>query len=209
MSGDKNTHLGHVDQFLKNEQGVVHQQGDGRIIMKEHFLIKEVYTNRDDTEQFDLVMVTAEDSSDIAGLSLNSDGTADGFELIAKENIFLTEYGTPYCNDVESAVDPEKLSESAFSFKQECNVRKQFIAHCIEEALFVQMELCGSELIDVEGKILSDDGCTLEMTILSEDGVPAGHASVDAASVTRLFVPYDNPCQALNGDVKLPDTADV
>ena len=35
--------------------------------MKEHFLIKEIYTNRADTEQFDLVMGTAEDSSDIAG----------------------------------------------------------------------------------------------------------------------------------------------
>ena len=88
-----------------------------------------------------------------------------------------------------NAVDYEKLSESAFSFEQACNVRKQFIAHCIEEALFVQVELCGSDLIDVEGIILSYDGCTLEMSILSEDGVQAGHASVDAASVTRLFVP--------------------
>ena len=158
--------------------------------MKEHFLIKEIYTNRADTEQFDLVMVTAEDSSDIAGVSLKSDGTADGFELIAKENIFLTEYGTPYCMEVGAAVDPEKLSESGFSFEQECDVRKQFIAHCIEEALFVQVELCGSDLIDIEGKILSDDGHTLEMTILSEDGVQVGHASVDAASVTRLFAPF-------------------
>ena len=58
--------------------------------MKEHFLIKEIYTNRADTEQFDLVMVTAEDSSDIAGLSLNEDGTADGFELITKEIIFFS-----------------------------------------------------------------------------------------------------------------------
>ena len=106
-------------------------------------------------------------------------------------------------------MDPEKLSESGFSFEQECNVRNQFIAHCIEDARFVQVELCGSDLIDVEGKILSDDGCTLEMTILSEDGVPAGHASVDTASVTRLFVPYENPCQAFNEDVKLPDTTDV
>ena len=100
--------------------------------MKEHFLIKEIYTNRAATEQFDLVMVTAEDSSDIAGVSLKSDGTADGFEQIAKENIFLAEYGTQYCMEVGAAVDPEKLSESGFSFEQECDVRKQFIAHCIE-----------------------------------------------------------------------------
>lgn len=158
--------------------------------MKEHFLIKEIYTNRDDTEKFDFVMVTAEDSSDIAGLSLNRDGTADGFELIAKENIFLTEYGTPYCLDVESAADLDKLSESAASIEQGSNVRKQFIAHCIEEALFVQVELCGSDLIDVEGKILSDDGCTMEMTMISEGGVQAGHASVYTASVTRMFIPF-------------------
>ena len=88
-----------------------------------------------------------------------------------------------------NAVDYEKLSESAFSFEQACNVRKQFIAHCIDSELFVQVELCGSDLIDVEGTILSDDGRTLEMTMISEDGVPAGHASVDTASVTRLFVP--------------------
>ena len=157
--------------------------------MKEHFLIKEIYTNRADTEQFDLVMVTAEDSSDIAGLSLNEDGTADGFELIAKEIIFLTEYGTPYCMEVGAAVDSGKLLELAVRFETEHSVRKQFIAHCIEEALFVQVELCGSDLIDVEGTILSYDGCTLEMSILSEDGVQAGHASVDAASVTRLFIP--------------------
>lgn len=177
--------------------------------MKEHFLIKEVYTYRDDTEQFDLVMVTAEDSSDIAGLSLNGDGTADGFELIAKEIIFLTEYGTPYCMEVGAAVDSGKLLKLAVRFETEHSVRKQFIAHCIEEALFVQVELCGSDLIDVEGKILSDDGCTLEMTMISEDGVPAGHASVDTASVTRLFVPYEDTCQALNEAVKLSDAADV
>lgn len=157
--------------------------------MKEHFLIKEIYTNRADTEQFDLVMVTAEDSSDIAGLSLNGDGTADGFELIAKEIIFLTEYGTPYCMEVGAAADSGKLSESAARFETEHSVRKQFIAHCIDSELFVQVELCGSDLIDVEGTILSDDGRTLEMTMISEDGVPAGHASVDTASVTRLFVP--------------------
>ncbi|MCI6820502.1 MAG: hypothetical protein MR884_03395 [Clostridiales bacterium] len=157
--------------------------------MKEHFLIKEIYTNRADTEQFDLVMVTAEDSSDIAGLSLNEDGTADGFELIAKEIIFLTEYGTQYCMEVGAAADSGKLSESAARFETEHSVRKQFIAHCIDSELFVQVELCGSDLIDVEGTILSDDGRTLEMTMISEDGVPAGHASVDTASVTRLFVP--------------------
>lgn len=157
--------------------------------MKEHFLIKEIYTNRADTEQFDLVMVTAEDSSDIAGLSLNEDGTADGFELIAKEIIFLTEYGTQYCMEVGAADDSGKLSESSTRFETEHSVRKQFIAHCIDSELFVQVELCGSDLIDVEGTILSDDGRTLEMTMISEDGVPAGHASVDTASVTRLFVP--------------------
>ncbi|MFR2879457.1 MAG: hypothetical protein ACLTCM_12125, partial [Anaerovoracaceae bacterium] len=153
--------------------------------MKEHFLIKEIYTNRADTEQFDLVMVTAEDSSDIAGLSLNEDGTADGFELIAKEIIFLTEYGTQYCMEVGATADSGKLSESAARFETEHSVRKQFIAHCIDSELFVQVELCGSDLIDVEGTILSDDGRTLEMTMISEDGVPAGHASVDTASVTR------------------------
>lgn len=157
--------------------------------MKEHFLIKEIYTNRADTEQFDLVMVTAEDSSDIAGLSLNEDGTADGFELIAKEIIFLTECGTQYCMEVGAGADSGKLSESAARFETEHSVRKQFIAHCIDSELFVQVELCGSDLIDVEGTILSDDGRTLEMTMISEDGVPAGHASVDTASVTRLFVP--------------------
>lgn len=118
--------------------------------MKEHFLIKEIYTDREDTEQFDLVMVTAE---------------------------------------VGAAADSGKLSESAARFETEHSVRKQFIAHCIDSELFVQVELCGSDLIDVEGTILSDDGRTLEMTMISEDGVPAGHASVDTASVTRLFVP--------------------
>ena len=177
--------------------------------MKEHFLIKEIYTNRADTEQFDLVMVTAEDSSDIAGVSLKSDGTADGFELIAQEIIFLTEYGTQYCMEVGAAVDSGKLSESAARFETEHSVRKQFIAHCIDSELFVQVELCGSDLIDVEGTILSDDGRTLEMTMISEDGVSAGHASVDTASVTRLFVPYEDTCQALNEAVKLSDAADV
>ena len=160
--------------------------------MKKGFTLKEIYTNKDETEQFDLVLVTAEDSSDLAGISITDNGISDGFEIIAKENIFLTEYGTPYCKTIEAKLDFDNISSQNISLEKEQGIKTQFIKYCINNCICVQIELCGSNLVDVQGKITSDKGDLLEMEITSaEITSPLGYASIDKASVTRIFMPVN------------------
>ena len=142
--------------------------------------LMEFYCDMSRTNVFDVGSVIGENEDWYYIVSIDENGNNCSFELIRKEIIFMTQENTEYLNELSAKVDAI-----------ECDHIDDFVSitSCIQELVsnktVVQIELYGSNTVDVEGTIIRWETKEIEVALI-ENGNNAGVARISPDAITRI-----------------------
>lgn len=146
--------------------------------------LMEFYCDKSRTNVFDVGSVIGENEDWYYIVSIDENGNNCSFELIRKEIVFMTQENTEYLNELSAKMDAIECDHiEDFANKQNS------ITRCIQELVsnktVVQIELYGSNTVDVEGTIIQWETREIEVA-LTENRNSTGVARISPDAITRI-----------------------
>ena len=146
--------------------------------------LMEFYCDKSRTNVFDVGSVIGENEDWYYIVSIDENGNNCSFELIRKEIVFMTQENTEYLNELSAKMDAIECDHiEDFANKQNS------ITRCIQELVsnktVVQIELYGSNTVDVEGTIIQCEPEEIKV-LLVENANNKGVARISPDAITRI-----------------------